>query len=363
MRNFTIKVPASSANIGPGFDVLGIALSLYLTVNVKIDRNSDSVGPLNCKITSSGLGSDTLPLDANENLVTRVALYVLRCNEVRVFPTGTHVHIDNQIPLGRGLGSSGAAVVAGVLLANYVGEFNLTKDRMLDYCLMIERHPDNISAALLGGFVGSFLRELSGSDLKRVEIPLAEVLPAPSGGYDTGLTPPEPPLNISHHIQFPFSSEIKAVCVIPDFEVSTATSRSVLPSAYPTSDAVYNLQRVSVLISALGATPVDAELVYLAMQDRLHQRYRGILVPGLAEILTSMNPRSHPGLVGICLSGAGPTVLALAKSNYDEIAADIVASFNCHGVSSTWKLLEVTDGASVEMLGDSRLRTNPDAYS
>lgn len=112
------------------------------------------------------------------------------------------MHIINPIPLGRGLGSSGAAVVAGVMLGSEVGGLNLTKDRMLDFCLMIERHPDNVAAALFGGFVGSYLKDLDQEDMKRKEIPLSEVLPAPAGGVDTGLTPPIPPINIGKHIKF-----------------------------------------------------------------------------------------------------------------------------------------------------------------
>ncbi|PRT54835.1 Homoserine kinase [Wickerhamiella sorbophila] len=348
MRQFTIRVPASSANIGPGFDVLGIALSLYLTIEVTIDHKNANNVPLNCEVTNSGLGAEQLPTAADANLITRTALYILRCHGMRTFPVGTKVHINNDIPLGRGLGSSGAAVIAGVMLGNAVGQLDLSKERLMDFALMIERHPDNISAAMFGGFVGSFLRELSGTELERVEIPVAEVLPEPSGGVDTGLTPPEPPVGISRQMSYDLAPELKAIAVIPAFEVSTAKSRDVLPTAYTRQDAIFNLQRLSVLIPALGRSPVDAELVHLAMQDRLHQKYRRILVPGLATILTFMTPRTHKGFVGVCLSGAGPTVLALATENFDAIAEEIVSAFNAEGVECTWKLLDCCDGATVE---------------
>jgi len=350
MKKSQIKVPASSANIGPGFDVLGIALGLYLTVDVTVDRESAAVpgARLNCSISASGEGAEGLPLAADENLITRTALYVLRSHDVRVFPVGTHVHIHNEIPLGRGLGSSGAAVVAGVLLGNAVGNLQLSKRRLMDFCLMIERHPDNISAAMFGGFVGSFLRELSGTELERVEIPLAEVLPQPcqnQGGLDTGLVPPLPPMDISRSMQYGLAPEIRAVCVIPQFEVSTAMSRDVLPSAYTRQDSIYNLQRISLLIPALAQSPPDAELVHLSMQDRLHQRYRRVLVPGLADILTTLSPRMNPGLLGVCLSGAGPTVLALATDNFESIANEIISTFKTHNVECVWKLLEPAKGA------------------
>lgn len=351
MYAFKIQVPASSANIGPGFDVLGIALSLYLELSVTIDPNhsKDTSDPHNCRITYEGEGKDHVPLAADENLITRTALYVLRCNGIRSFPLGTHVHVVNHIPLGRGLGSSGAAVVAGVMLGSEVGKLGFSKQRMLDYCLMIERHPDNITAAMIGGFVGSYLRELSAADLERIEIPLAEVLPEPAGGKDTGLVPPEPPMDIGRHIKYGWAPEIKAVAIIPDFEVSTATSRGVLPTAYTRQDAIFNLQRISVLTTAITRSPPDAGLIYAAMQDKLHQPYRKTLIPGLSEILGSVTPKTHPGLLGICLSGAGPTILVLATDNFENIAAEIVGRFEKENVSCTWKLLvPACEGATVE---------------
>ena len=179
-----------------------------------------------------------MPLIADQNLITQSALYVLRCHGRHAFPTGTLVHIINPIPLGRGLGSSGAAVVAGVILGSEVGAFNLSKERILDYVLMIERHPDNVAAALYGGFVGTYLRELDPVDMVRVEIPLSEVLPAPAGGVDTGLRPPEPPVGIGHYVKFKWAPEIQCIAIIPDFEVKTADARGVLPESYPRSHVV-----------------------------------------------------------------------------------------------------------------------------
>jgi homoserine kinase len=140
-ESFIIKTPCSSANIGPGFDVIGLALSMYLELHVTIDRTkTKSEHPLNCRITyeGEGEGTDEISLDPQVNLLTRVALYVLRCHDQRSFPTETHVHIKNPIPLGRGLGSSGAAVVAGVMLGKECGGLHhLTPERLFDFCLMI----------------------------------------------------------------------------------------------------------------------------------------------------------------------------------------------------------------------------------
>ncbi|KAK3365801.1 GHMP kinase [Lasiosphaeria ovina] len=348
--SFTIKTPCSSANIGPGFDVIGLALSMYLELQVTIHASkATSDQPLNCRITYEGEGENSgdISLDPAVNLITRVALYVLRCHDQRSFPVETHVHIKNPIPLGRGLGSSGAAVVAGVLLGKECGRLDhLTPERLFDFCLMIERHPDNVGAALFGGFVGTYLKPLTPEDVARTEIPLSEVLP-PAGGVDTGMKPPNPPHGIGHHIKFPWAPEIKAVAIIPEFEVPTAKARAVLPSHYPRPDVTFNLQRITLLPAALGQSPPDPELIYLAMQDKLHQPYRQTLIPGLTEIVESMTPVTQPGLLGVCLSGAGPTILALATSNFDEIANNIIARFKKQHIVCNWKLLEPAEGTQV----------------
>lgn len=335
-----IKVPCSSANIGPGFDVIGLALSIFLEVSVQVTKKERSEHSLNCRITYEGVGASSVPLIAEDNLITRTAVYVLRCHGIRAFPCETHVHIKNPIPLGRGLGSSGAAIVAGVNLANEVGNLGLSKARMLDYCLMEERHPDNVAAALYGGFVGTYLNELSPEDTERLEIPLSEVLPEPAGGVDTGLRPPEPPFNIGHFKKFKWAPEIKCICIIPQFEVSTAKARGVLPDTYSRKDAIFNMQRLALLTSALGESPPDADMIYTAMQDKLHQPYRQGLIPGLTQILQSVTPQSHPGLLGICLSGAGPTILALATENFDSIANHLLAEFKKEGITCDWRLLQ-----------------------
>lgn len=228
---------------------------MYLEVHVTIAKPTTSIttatpppppSSLNCTITYSGVSPTSITLSPAANLLTRSSLYLLRCHNHPYFPQPTRIHIHNPIPLGRGLGSSGAAVVAGILLANLAltnlsppqERLGLPKARLLDYCLMIERHPDNVAAALYGGFVGTYLNDLNPEDMARKEIPLSEVLPAPAGGVDTGLRPPEPPVGIGHFIRFRWASEIKAVAVIPDFEVSTARAREVLPDTYSRQDMV-----------------------------------------------------------------------------------------------------------------------------
>lgn len=237
-RTFKITVPATSANIGPGFDVVGLSLSLQLTLTVTVDAPSSSNKvPI---IRYSGEGATEVPLDAYKNLTTRVALYVLRCNNVRSFPPRLNIHAHNEIPFGRGLGSSGAAVIAGVLLGNELGQLGLTTARLLDFALMVERHPDNVTAALVGGFVGSYLRELDEAASQAASVPLSEVLPEypPDASEEWGLNPPAPPLGIGHYVRFGWSESIRAVAIIPRFELSTAKAREVLPTHYSRKDLV-----------------------------------------------------------------------------------------------------------------------------
>lgn len=149
-------------------------------------------------------------------------------------------------------------------------------------------------------------------------------------------------------MKFPWAKELKAIAIIPNFEVATAAARGVLPDSYSRQDVVFNLQRIALLPMALGQSPPDAEQIFLAMQDRVHQPYRKTLVPGLSEILQSVTPKSHPGLCGICLSGAGPTILALATGNFEKISGVIVDMFKEKGIECDWKLLEPAhDGAEV----------------
>ncbi|WWC96383.1 homoserine kinase [Kwoniella sp. B9012] len=349
-RTYKINVPCTSANIGPGFDVCGIALSKSLSLKVTIPSNP-SDQPSLPTIKYTGLDSENVPLSPYKNLLTRVALYVLRSHGINTFPDGVTIEAHNEIPFGRGLGSSGAAVIAGVLLGDLLGNLNLSRGRLLDFALMVERHPDNVTAALMGGFVGSYLRELSPEDMSAASIPLAEVLPEypPDAGPDWGKNPPLPPNGIGHYVRFGWAKEIKAIAVSPRFELATAKARGVLPDSYTRKDLIFNLQRLAVLTTALARSPPDPDLIYDAMGDRVHQPYRMTLIPGLPKILTELTPTSHPGLLGICLSGAGPTILALATHNFDSIAAEIERIFKSEGVEVDWSLLEVDErGSTVE---------------
>jgi homoserine kinase len=208
-----------------------------VTVSVPVSKPSTPSLP---KITYTGLDSTNVPLSPYKNLLTRVALYVLRSHSIQSFPSGILIHAVNEIPFGRGLGSSGAAVIAGVLLGNLLGNLNLSTERLLDFALMVERHPDNVTAALVGGFVGSYLKELSPEDMSAASIPLAEVLPEypEDAGENWGRDPPPAPKGIGHYVRFGWAKEIKAIAVRPRFELATAKARGVLPETYSRKDLV-----------------------------------------------------------------------------------------------------------------------------
>lgn len=239
LRQFRISSPCSTANIGPGFDVLGISLSLYLTLDVKVGGDDGQ----DFEMTYSGEGAKDVPLSPEHNLITKAALYVLSANGIQQLPRPLNIHVDNPIPLGRGLGSSGAAVVAGILLGDALGQLNLSRSRLLDYCLMIERHPDNVAAALMGGFVASYLRELSPEDMEGIpeSESLLEVTPSKVS--------PQPPLGIGHYLRLSWNKDIKCIAIVPQFKVATAEARAVLPTSYQRQDVVmYN-------VFCCGSTP------------------------------------------------------------------------------------------------------------
>lgn len=321
-------------------------------LELQVEELSQAIfAPLNCEIECEGEGAEILSVAPHKNLITKVALYVLRCHGIHAFKVPTRVRIINSIPLSRGLGSSAAAVVAGVILANEVGYVNLSKERMFDYCLMVERHPDNIGAGCFGGFVGTFMKTLSPEDTARIEIPLSEVLPELSGGVDTGQLPVhEPPHAIGSYHQFRFNTDIKCVVVVPSFKLDTAKARRRLPGSYSREDAVFNSQRCALLPVLLGENPPDPAKISEAMRDRFHQPYRVALIPGLAKVLQNIRHDEYPGLLGVCLSGGGPSILALATSNFEMIAKAMISMLSeAQEIHYDWQVLELDpDGATVE---------------
>ena len=275
-----VKVPASSANLGPGFDALGLALDLHLTCRF---RPSDRL-----RIRARGIDTEDIPLDEN-NLIWRTALEVAARVNRTIGPV--ELEIDNDIPLGKGLGSSAAALTAGVIIADHLLELHWKPARILDEAARIEGHPDNVAACVLGSITASAI--------------------------DAG--------GVAHAVRIDLPSAFEVAVVVPDFVLLTSKARSVLPSHYEKADAVFNVQRASLLIAALAAG--DRHAFPTALEDRLHQPYRCGLVPGLADIVQLR----APGLLGCVLSGAGPSVLVFHEKGFEDVCGLVCQIFQAHG--------------------------------
>jgi homoserine kinase len=296
-RSYEVRVPASSANLGAGFDCFGLALELFLTVRATVQSDP---GARSEARTSGVDGSDALPSDPEENLILRAMQHAAERHGVHLPPV--HLAVQNGIPIAGGLGSSAAAIVAGTALGFAVCGKNLTQENALRLAAEMEHHTDNVGAALLGRLVVSFI------------------------GVDGNV--------IALRKNWP--KQIRVVAVTPKMALQTAASRAALPQTVELPAAVHNLQRSALFLAALDNKRYD--LLWDAMQDRLHQSYRQALIPGLAEVLAI--PRM-PGLLGVALSGAGPTVIALATKNFAQIGKSIAGHFERRGLSSTVRNLAV----------------------
>ncbi len=296
-----VRVPASSANLGPGFDALGLALALYNEVTLE---ESDRVS-----VTVSGEGAGHLDSGPN-NVVARGALMAFTAAG-RSF-RGATIHCVNRIPLARGLGSSAAAWVGGLVGANALLGGPLDRDALLTLAARAEGHPDNVAAAILGGLTVSCSAE------DRV---VALALPVPA--------------------------DVRWVVLVPKVESSTREARAVLPDSVPRADAVFNVQRVSLLLATLVAGRGD--LLGLAMHDRLHQPYRLRLFPWMNEVAAAA---TKAGALGCVLSGAGSALLAAVRGPAEPVARAMEARLRAAGVAGDALSLAVdTAGATWEALG------------
>lgn len=297
------RVPASTSNLGPGFDCFGLALKLYLTV--RATPTPDSSIP--CRVTTTGAPeNEALPTNST-NLIYRAMSFAARRESISLPPLELLVH--NEIPLASGLGSSAAAIVAGIKLAGLITGQNIPDQTIQNYATEFEGHPDNVTASLYGGFVASCVRN-----------------------EGTVVT-----------TKFNWPDRIRIVVVSPRSQLPTHVARAALPRTVSREDAVHNLQRTALFVSALAQQRYD--LLWEAMRDRLHQPQRESLVPGLAEALAL--PQMQ-GLLGIALSGAGPSIVALVDSNEEEIGDRLATCFRVNRIESTVRILEAdNDGCRV----------------
>ncbi|WP_373228522.1 homoserine kinase [Cohnella sp.] len=286
-----VKIPASTANLGPGFDCLGMALSLYAWVSMSASEET--------RITLVGDNLNGVPLDKS-NLVYEVAQAVF--HKAGIEQTELDISIRSDIPLTRGLGSSAAAIVGALVAANTLIGNKLTEDELFQMATELEKHPDNVGASLFGGII------VAAWDGARAEY----VRMDPPAGMDI-------------------------LVAIPEFELSTKKARNVLPEHISLSDAVFNVSHSSLLTAALATGQLD--LLRHAMRDRLHQPYRAALIPGMNTILEEATDH---GALGAVLSGAGPTLLLLAETETSckgKLAAFVTEVMAKEGITVTTRWL------------------------
>lgn len=270
-----VRVPATTANLGPGFDALGLALRLHNTVALEEAEES--------WIEIEGEGAAALPRDTT-HLAYRGALAVVEAARARGadmggtrgggLPRAFHLRQHNRIPLARGLGSSAAAIVGGAAAANALLGKPLDEQALIDLAAGMEGHPDNVAPAVLGGLVACVTTEAG-------KVRYTRLVP----------------------------KRLRVVVAIPEFAVSTAEARRLLPDQVPYRDAVFNVTRTALLVAALAEGRTD--LLDEATRDRLHQPYRSRLVPGLDAVFAAAR---DAGAHGVALSGSGPTVVAFGEA-------------------------------------------------
>ena len=300
----SVKVPATTANIGPGFDCLGMALPIYNTITIEETVLPGTGIEINVIAESAAideLSLEHIPLDENSLVYKAVELLY---NSIGQTPSELKINIHSNIPVARGLGSSASVIVGALIAANELLGKPADEVALLSIACEIEGHPDNITPAIVGGLVLSS-QEDDGSVIYR-------------------------------KLNWPTEWAI-TVCV-PDFELSTDIARSVLPKEVPMKDAIFNAQRLGMFVQAVNTK--DAELMKLALKDRLHQPYRMKLVPGLDKIMDNL--RHIDSVLGCVLSGAGSSILVISEKNdLDKIRGIVKDTWTDQNIKSDIKTLNI----------------------
>lgn len=276
----SVKVPATSANIGPGFDCLGMALPIYNVVTIDetvLPGTGVEINILSDEENVDNLIIDHIPKDENSVVYKAVELLY---NSIGQTPSELKINIQTSIPVTRGLGSSAAVIVGALVAANKLLGEPADESALLSIATEIEGHPDNVTPAIVGGLVMSSLENDGSIIYRKLDWP-----------DDWAIT----------------------VC-IPDVELATEISRSVIPKEVPLEDAIFNLKRMGMFVNAVNKH--DSDLMKLALTDRLHQPYRAKLVPGLKELSEAF--KHEEDVLGCVLSGAGSSMLIISKNNIVE---------------------------------------------
>ncbi len=304
----SVKVPATTANLGPGFDSIGLALPIFNTITVE-----ETIMPgtgIEINIIDETHEQDIISIPTDENNVVYKAIELLY-NSIGQTPSELKITIKTQIPIARGLGSSAAVIVGGLIAANELLGKPADEAALLSIATEIENHPDNITPAVVGGFVVSSLEDDGSVVYSKMNWP-----------KDWNIT----------------------VC-IPDYELSTSIARSVLPQEVPMKDAIFNLKHVGMLVQAVNTN--DEKLMKIALHDRLHQPYREKLVPGFREISEAL--KHEDNVLGVVISGAGPSILVISSGNHlDKIKETVSKVWADLNVKSKILTLQVEqNGATV----------------
>jgi len=298
VKTVKVKIPATTANLGPGFDTLGMALSFYDTYEVEVAESG-------LEITVEGEGVGDIPLDESNLIYKSLALVFDKLGKK---VPGLTLRCENNIPHGRGMGSSGAAVAGGVMLAAGLlqDEVEISEQQLLEFATELEGHPDNVAPAMFGGLTIAWVEQDG----------------------------------IPHHKKLTVHRGVSPLVLVPPHQMSTKLARSLQPESVPHTDAVFNVSRSALLVAALTQSP---ELMLAATEDRLHQSYRASAMPETSGLIEELRADGHPAVV----SGAGPSVLVLEDDSVKRMSAIALAEKSF----PTWRVLAL----AVDVKGASLL--------
>ncbi len=314
-RKATARIPASTTNLGPGFDVLGLALKLYSTITLETTSTDTQV-------VISGVDADKIP-STPEHIAFQAVAHVFKESGTKLKLENLKLSIENGIPAIRGLGGSGTAIIGGLLTANVLCGNPFSRSELLNFATVLEGHPDNVAASLYGGLV------ISAQEGPQI-----------------------------HTIQLECPPALHVVLAIPDFPLSTQEARRILPEQINFSDAIYNTSRSALLIGSIATGKL--EMLPIAMKDRLHQPYRSKLIPGFDDVVTAA---TAAGALSVALSGAGPTIAAYCLENMKAVGNQMAKAFKKHNVACQIRTLGIDrDGAVVfGKEGESEVSEKPHA--
>lgn len=307
----SVKVPATTANFGSGFDCIGMALPIYNTITIEetvLPGTGVEINIISETDDEDDFAIEHIPKDENNIIYKAVEMLY---NSIGQSPSELKINIKSQIPIAKGLGSSAAIIVGGLLAANELLNKPADEAALLSIAAEVEGHPDNVTPAIVGGLTLTSLED-DGSIIYR---------------------------------KLPWPEEWHLTLCIPDYELATEISRSVLPLQVTLSDATFNSRRTAMFVEALHTK--DSELMKLALQDKLHQSYRMKLVPGLYDIIDNL--KHEENVLGCVLSGAGPSILIVSqKNNLDKIKSIVSETWANYNVKTDIRTLKVEEhGAQI----------------